>query len=434
MGAWCPMPSIGCLLLLGLLACTARTTGESCATEGCWNLYMAAQQVLGDGAGKYSQREARCVQLRTYFVCVKNITGAACSGNIQFYSVREMVERQMKGYNCSEKGDVFKGGVKPPVTPPITPAKVCSYNGERVYRHCGLFGDPHLRTFDNDYQTCKVQGAWPLIDNDYLTVQVTNDPVVKDGSATATSKLTVVIKSDDRIEECGPSQYVLYQAQTNYLPATFDDGRWHFGVEKSVQILEKDPGKHVEIYVRYIDTTIVVRQIGRYFTFSLRMPEELVNRTRENNQDGLNLCLQGCPLSERINYKKYLATKRGRLKSEQSTSDTKNGFAMSREDAINKCRTSNVVDFYFDSCVFDLMTTGDTNFSLAADVALQDVSRLYPESRKTQKNRTDLAEYDKVYSSSPSTDSRTFLQFRTFLSFALSLWIIFTTHEFNFVR
>ena len=63
------------------------------------------------------------------------------------------------------------------------------HRGERKFKHCGLFGDPHLRTFSDEFQTCKVEGAWPLIDNDYLVVQVTNAIVVHKSSATATSKV-----------------------------------------------------------------------------------------------------------------------------------------------------------------------------------------------------------------------------------------------------
>jgi RGM family protein len=37
-----------------------------------------------------------------------------------------------------------------------------------------------------------VEGAWPLIDNNYLSVQVTNVPVVPGSSATATNKASVL--------------------------------------------------------------------------------------------------------------------------------------------------------------------------------------------------------------------------------------------------
>jgi hypothetical protein len=57
------------------------------------------------------------------------------------------------------------------------------------YTHCGFFGDPHLRTFGDEFQTCRVEGAWPLIHNKFLSVQVTNSPVVPGSLATATSKV-----------------------------------------------------------------------------------------------------------------------------------------------------------------------------------------------------------------------------------------------------
>ena len=76
--------------------------------------------------------------------------------------------------------------------PPSDIQFICQNRGERNFKHCGLFGDPHLRTFSNEFQTCKVEGAWPLIDNDYLVVQVTNAIVVHRSSATATSKVSEI--------------------------------------------------------------------------------------------------------------------------------------------------------------------------------------------------------------------------------------------------
>ncbi len=42
---------------------------------------------------------------------------------------------------------------------------------------CIIFGDPHLRTFNNQYQTCKCLGAWPLIDHPLFAVQITNSRI-----------------------------------------------------------------------------------------------------------------------------------------------------------------------------------------------------------------------------------------------------------------
>ncbi len=189
-------------------------------------------------------------------------------------------------------------------------------------------------------------------------------------------------------ENCGPSEYVMYQASTDDLPGCFDDGSTYFGQEHSVQIIEEDPGQHIEIYLRYIDTTLVVRHIGRYLTFAIKMPEAVVDHSLENNHNGIQLCLRGCPLTELIDYREYLLQKHVRLKSLAGNSDVK--IAMSRDAAEEKCREARVVDFYYDSCVFDLMTTGDVNFTQAAHSALTDVLRLYPQAAKMHHNRTTL--------------------------------------------
>ena len=198
--------------------------------------------------------------------------------------------------------------------------------------------------------------------------------------------------------DCGAQKYVTYQAQNLYLPATFDDGRSHLGPDRSIQIREVEPGRQVELYVRYIDTTILVRQVGRYFTFAIRMPEDIVNSSR--NPHGIQLCVKGCPRNERINYKEFIAQKHGRLKAAANGLQPSGALVMSREDAEEKCRAAQVVDFYFDSCVFDLMITGDTNFTQAANVALRDVFSLNPEAVKLHQNRTSLHIYDVLVSGS----------------------------------
>lgn len=39
---------------------------------------------------------------------------------------------------------------------------------------CSLFGDPHIRSFDNKFQTCMILGAWPMVDHPLFAVQVMN--------------------------------------------------------------------------------------------------------------------------------------------------------------------------------------------------------------------------------------------------------------------
>lgn len=205
---------------------------------------------------------------------------------------------------------------------------------------------------------------------------------------------------------CASDGYILYQANSFLLPSSFDDGQTIYGKSHSVSLVEIDPGKHVEITLKYIDTKIVIRLVGNYLTFSIKMPEELlsVNSTRKNN---LELCVRGCPKSELIDYQKFLALK----EKEISASDVN----MSRKDAEEMCRSANLVDFYFDSCVFDLLTTGNDTFRFSALSALQDVLRLDPDFHKNGQNRTSLQIYDEMYGGAQSGRTNSYINVLTII-------------------
>jgi len=53
---------------------------------------------------------------------------------------------------------------------------------------CVVYGDPHVRAFNGHFQTCRVLGTWPLVDNDYFTVQITNSHMGW-GNGTAVTKV-----------------------------------------------------------------------------------------------------------------------------------------------------------------------------------------------------------------------------------------------------
>lgn len=138
-----------------------------------------------------------CKALRAYSGCTHR-TSKSCRGNLVFHSAMLGISDLMSQRNCSKDGPTSS-------THPAAPIEPCNYHSRHQhqatlpgtgvehlrpnYLFCGLFGDPHLRTFKDQFQTCKVEGAWPLIDNNYLSVQVTNVPVVPGSSATATNKV-----------------------------------------------------------------------------------------------------------------------------------------------------------------------------------------------------------------------------------------------------
>ncbi|NXT78428.1 RGMB protein, partial [Zapornia atra] len=320
-----------------------------------------------------------CKALRAYSACTYR-NSKVCRGNLVYHSAVLGISDLMSQRNCSKDGPTSS-------TNPEVTHDPCSYSGYTepkeyhggekttppTYLFCGLFGDPHLRTFKDHFQTCKVEGAWPLIDNNYLSVQVTNVPVVPGSSATATNKITIIFKS---YQDCTDQK--VYQAVTDDLPAAFVDGSTAGGEgnTKSLRIVEKVTGRHVEVHARHIGTTVYVRRLGHYLTLAVRMPRELVAAYEESQ--GLQLCVSGCPSSERIDDSGRLALPAlGRVLPQGGAAPPQPVYTL--DTATTKCHEKMLVkDIYFYSCVFDLLTTGDANFTAAAHSALQDVEALHP--------------------------------------------------------
>lgn len=243
-------------------------------------------------------------------------------------------------------------------------------------------------------------------------------------------QVTVIIKQDE--EGCAVNEFVTLQASSDGLPSKFDDGSMALGHEESIKLIEHDPGKHVEIYLSYIDTTIILRKNGRFLSTSIRMPEEVINNTTwytnsySHTRHKIQLCTKGCPKTELINYKKILLQKHGRLKSATDVVRKKStSVAMTVDMALSICRRAHLVDLYLDSCVFDLMATANVNFTQDATVAFSDMLKLYPNGARLLLNRTDL----------PPADSAQCHRTRPFciLCVALGVLLYLTQWSSNFV-
>lgn len=186
-------------------------------------------------------------------------------------------------------------------------------------------------------------------------------------------QITIIFKAH---RECTDQK--VYQAVTDDLPAAFVDGSTSGGDgdTKSLRIVERESGRYVEMHARYIGTTVFVRQLGRYLTLAIRMPEDLA-MSYEESQD-LQLCVNGCPLSERIDDGQgQVSAILGHTLPHTSLAQAWPGYTL--ETANAQCHEKMPVkDIYFQSCVFDLLTTGDANFTAAAHSALEDVGALHP--------------------------------------------------------
>ncbi|XP_072166587.1 repulsive guidance molecule A-like isoform X2 [Diadema setosum] len=411
-----PSSSVAALLLhFTVFAALVSKVCSQCSVQQCSSQYKEDLDALDPGP--YLEY---CRALQRYQRCVDNISPGACRGDLTYHSTRTVINDLQRTHNCQRvlRGEIRpnpttsreltpsgslsgnKNGNKNPGTgssdpnnphnrtpwypwnisfsdgPDTEVSNRCRYRGRPDFRHCGLFGDPHLRTFEDVFQTCRVAGAWPLIYNNYLTAQVTNVPLVHGSGATATNKLTVIIKPH-RDGEC--AEHKQYQAVAGNLPAVFSDGTVTSGREQGVVIVEVIPGEHVEIHIKYIATLIVIRQVGRYITFAVRMPQEFIHHY---GAEEMQLCVRGCPPSEQIEYASFLS---------ETARDDRN-YKELRQGAIAKCRQARVIDDYLDSCVFDLLTTGDANFTRAAQSALTDITRLHPNASILLKNRTSVFE------------------------------------------
>ncbi|XP_054997833.1 repulsive guidance molecule A isoform X1 [Sorex araneus] len=385
MGRGVARAALGIAPLLAFLVCSFPPATSPCKILKCNSDFWSATAGGHAAAATGDDTPEFCAALRTYALCTRR-TARTCRGDLAYHSAVHGIDDLMGQHNCSRDGPTAQPRPRTPPPPPPGDSQersdspeVCHYeksfhrSAAPNYTHCGFFGDPHLRTFTDLFQTCKVQGAWPLIDNNYLNVQVTNTPVLPGSAATATSKLTIIFKN---FQECVDQK--VYQAETDELPAAFADGSKNGGDRQgagSLKITEKVSGRHVEIQARYIGTTIVIRQVGRYLTFAVRMPEDVVHAVEDREGPGLYLCLRGCPRNQQIDFQAVRAA--------PSPAPALPGATFPYETAVAKCKEKlPVEDLYYQACVFDLLTTGDVNFTLAAYYALEDVKALHADKER----------------------------------------------------
>lgn len=386
MGRGAGRSALGLWPTLAFLLCSFPAAISPCKILKCNSEFWSATS-SGSHAPASDDVPEFCAALRTYALCTRR-TARTCRGDLAYHSAVHGIEDLMSQHNCSKDGPTSQPRVR--TLPPAGDSQersdspeICHYeksfhkhSAAPNYTHCGLFGDPHLRTFTDHFQTCKVQGAWPLIDNNYLNVQVTNTPVLPGSAATATSKLTIIFKN---FQECVDQK--VYQAEMDELPSAFADGSKNGGDKygaNSLKITEKVSGQHVEIQAKYIGTTIVVRQVGRYLTFAVRMPEEVVNAVEDRDSQGLYLCLRGCPLNQQIDFQAFRANAESPRRPAAASPSPVVPETFPYETAVAKCKEKlPIEDLYYQACVFDLLTTGDVNFTLAAYYALEDGKMLH---------------------------------------------------------
>lgn len=133
-----------------------------------------------------------CSALRSYATCTKRMA-RPCRGDLAYHSAVQGIEDLLIQYRCPRSGPTPQPRPLPQGTLSGEP---CLYDRTPAAADdlllCGVFGDPHVRTFNDDFHTCAVEGAWPLIDNDFLYVQATSAATRPGSRATALTKVSVL--------------------------------------------------------------------------------------------------------------------------------------------------------------------------------------------------------------------------------------------------
>ncbi|XP_051234421.1 hemojuvelin [Dicentrarchus labrax] len=352
----------------------------SCRILRCNSDFVAATLDLGSsssssgggggGGGAALTREAvnagYCSALRSYAMCTKRMA-RACRGDLAYHSAVQGIEDLLIQHRCPRAGPTAQPRPLPQGT---LLGDACLYERSfsiregrtPEYLHCGVFGDPHIRTFNNDFQTCAVQGAWPLVDNEYLYIQATSSPTRGGTHATALTKITIIFKN---WRQCVDQQ--LYQAELDNVPAAFADGSVSSGERRghhSLTVRTQSPGRHAEIRAAHIGTLLVVRQSGRSLGLSVRSPRGIVEAF--GPEQDLQLCVWGCPAAQRLN----------------TLRPPPPDFSSTTSAQAHCAELLPARDVYYQACVFDLITSGDLNSSVAAVNALQDATNMISDAQR----------------------------------------------------
>ncbi|XP_013925850.1 PREDICTED: hemojuvelin-like [Thamnophis sirtalis] len=354
------------LLVLLLLY---KHVDSQCKISRCNSEFIEATADMHDS----ERSTAYCNALRDYSSCTRR-TSRTCRGDLAYHTAVYVIEDLIIQNNCSRDSPTTVP--KPPALSPnkhdyFPSTDTCDYEKSFIHKHgqsptyqyCAVFGDPHVRTVNDEFHTCRVEGSWPLLDNNNLFVQATSYPIIKGSNVTGIGKLTIIFKN---MKECIEEK--VYQAEMDNLPVAFADGSVNGGEKpggNSLTIHEHIPGQHITIQATYIGTTIAVRQVGKHLSFSIRIAKEIA--TSFTDEQDLQLCMSGCFLSQRISIHNCCRPK----------------GSLTRKKARLLCKEKlPVEDIYFQSCVFDVMTSGDVNFTQAAQKALEDARALHPDSKK----------------------------------------------------
>ncbi|RWS29840.1 Repulsive guidance molecule A-like protein [Leptotrombidium deliense] len=171
---------------------------------------------------------------------------------------------------------------------------------------CILYGDPHLRTFAQQYQTCRCVGAWPLIEHPLFAVQITSSKLkgYNLGDATGVTRVTVLIR---QFRSCEIYRTLIYEAEADErhkasLPSTFTDGS--SSTSNNLVRIVPSSLNVVTLHLEHIGVEIHIGDFSDHSYLSVVVKLNSVAAEKQQHfMSALNnysLCKNGCPLHEQI--------------------------------------------------------------------------------------------------------------------------------------
>jgi len=200
-----------------------------------------------------------------------------------------------------------------------------------------------------------------------------------------------VIAKQHRGGDCGAAggRHLTYYADEGRLPVTWNEDAPDAAAAEGVQIVETRAAELVEIRLLHAAAVVSLRLAGRYYSVSVLLPSFTLRAGNSSAElAAAQLCRAGCPRTQLVDLDAFFRrTARRQAKAKRTTTTGrrrdddddggKGAAVLPLRVAVSTCgEAAGLYGYLADSCVFDVLNTGDLSFArLSSRAALTDVRR-----------------------------------------------------------